>query len=62
MTWIVILTVGRLHPQKRYDVLVEAAARWRDLTPVPTVLVAGSGPSYMVLAQRISGLFDASKL
>ena len=51
-----ILSVGRLHPQKRYDVLVEAAARWRDLTPAPMVVVAGSGPSYMVLAQRASEL------
>jgi glycosyltransferase involved in cell wall biosynthesis len=49
-----IVSVGRLHPQKRYDVLVEAAARWRDLTPVPMVVVAGSGPSYMQLAQRAS--------
>jgi len=49
-----ILSVGRLHPQKRYDVLIDAAARWRDLTPAPVVIVAGSGPSYMVLAQRAS--------
>ena len=28
-----ILSVGRLHPQKRYDVLVDAAARWRELRP-----------------------------
>ena len=49
-----ILSVGRLHPQKRYDVLIEAAARWRDLTPAPVVVVAGSGPSYMGLAQRAS--------
>ena len=49
-----ILSVGRLHPQKRYDLLVEAAARWRDLAPAPVVVVAGSGPSYMSLAQQIS--------
>ena len=49
-----ILSVGRLHPQKRYDLLVEAAARWRELTPAPVVVVAGSGPSYMSLAQRAS--------
>ncbi|GIF26868.1 glycosyltransferase involved in cell wall biosynthesis [Actinoplanes tereljensis] len=49
-----ILTVGRLHPQKRYDLLVDAAARWRDLDPAPVVVVAGSGPSYMSLAQRSS--------
>jgi glycosyltransferase involved in cell wall biosynthesis len=49
-----ILSVGRLHPQKRYDLLVDAAARWRDLDPAPVVVVAGSGPSYMGLAQRAS--------
>jgi glycosyltransferase involved in cell wall biosynthesis len=49
-----VLSVGRLHPQKRYDVLVDASARWRDLTPVPVTVVAGSGPSYMLLAQRAS--------
>jgi len=49
-----IVSVGRLHPQKRYDVLIEASARWRDLTPPPMVVVAGSGPSYMQLAQRAS--------
>ncbi|HEX5542095.1 MAG TPA: glycosyltransferase family 4 protein [Micromonospora sp.] len=49
-----ILSVGRLHPQKRYDVLVDAAARWRDLSPPPAVVVAGSGPSYLRLAARIS--------
>ncbi|MEU4222465.1 glycosyltransferase family 4 protein [Actinoplanes sp. NPDC026623] len=51
-----ILSVGRLHPQKRYDLLLEAAARWRALKPAPVVVVAGSGPSYMVLAQRASEL------
>jgi glycosyltransferase involved in cell wall biosynthesis len=49
-----LLSVGRLHPQKRYDVLAEAAARWRDLDPPPVVLIAGSGPSYLPLAAHIS--------
>jgi glycosyltransferase involved in cell wall biosynthesis len=49
-----ILSVGRLHPQKRYDLLVDAAARWRTRTPAPVVVVAGSGPAYMWLAQRAS--------
>lgn len=49
-----ILSVGRLHPQKRYDVLVDAAARWRERTPPPVVVVAGSGPAYLPLAARIS--------
>jgi glycosyltransferase involved in cell wall biosynthesis len=51
-----VLSVGRLHPQKRYDVLVDAAARWRELTPAPVVVIAGSGPAYMPLAARISEL------
>jgi glycosyltransferase involved in cell wall biosynthesis len=50
----VVLSVGRLHRQKRYDVLIEAAARWRGLKPAPVVLIAGSGPSYMELAARVS--------
>jgi glycosyltransferase involved in cell wall biosynthesis len=49
-----ILSVGRLHPQKRHDILIDAAARWRTRQPVPRVLIAGSGPSYMDLAQRAS--------
>ncbi|MDQ7908937.1 glycosyltransferase family 4 protein [Phytohabitans sp. ZYX-F-186] len=49
-----ILSVGRLHPQKRYDVLVDAAARWRELDPAPVVVIAGTGPAYMPLAARIS--------
>ncbi|WP_409074260.1 glycosyltransferase family 4 protein [Micromonospora chalcea] len=49
-----ILSVGRLHPQKRYDVLIDAAARWRTRTPAPVVVIAGSGPAYLPLAARIS--------
>lgn len=51
-----LLSVGRLHPQKRYDVLVEAAAQWRELDPPPVVLIAGSGPTYLPLAARISAV------
>ncbi|MFG2041474.1 glycosyltransferase family 4 protein [Dactylosporangium sp. NPDC048998] len=49
-----VLAVGRLHPQKGFETLVSAAARWRDREPEPFVAIAGSGPSYMSLAQRIS--------
>ncbi|WP_433392897.1 glycosyltransferase family 4 protein [Micromonospora sp. KLBMP9576] len=49
-----IVSVGRLHPQKRYDVLVDAAARWRTRRPAPVVVIAGSGPAYLPLAARIS--------
>jgi glycosyltransferase involved in cell wall biosynthesis len=50
----VLLSVGRLHPQKGYDVLVATAARWRDRSPVPQVVIAGNGPSYLDLTARIS--------
>lgn len=49
-----LLSVGRLHPQKGYDTLVAAAARWRDLHPTPQVFIAGNGPSYLDLASRVS--------
>ncbi|HTJ31672.1 MAG TPA: glycosyltransferase family 4 protein [Dactylosporangium sp.] len=49
-----VLAVGRLHPQKGFETLVSAAVRWRDREPEPFVAIAGSGPSYMSLAQRIS--------
>jgi glycosyltransferase involved in cell wall biosynthesis len=40
----VVLAVGRLAPQKGLDVLIEAAARWRDRAPQPRTVIAGSGP------------------
>jgi glycosyltransferase involved in cell wall biosynthesis len=40
----VVLAVGRLAAQKGFDVLLEAAVGWRDLDPVPLVLIAGDGP------------------
>jgi glycosyltransferase involved in cell wall biosynthesis len=52
----VVLSVGRLHPQKAYHMLVSVAARWRDMSPPPRVLIAGEGPSYLDLAAQISQL------
>jgi glycosyltransferase involved in cell wall biosynthesis len=40
----VVLAAGRLAPQKGFGVLLEAAARWRDLEPAPLVVIAGDGP------------------
>lgn len=51
-----VLSVGRLHPQKGYPTLIEASARWRDMRPPPRVLIAGEGPSYLDLAAQISEL------
>jgi glycosyltransferase involved in cell wall biosynthesis len=50
-----VLSVGRLHPQKGYPVLIEAAARWgRRRSPPPVVVIAGSGPDYLALAAQAS--------
>jgi glycosyltransferase involved in cell wall biosynthesis len=40
----VVLTVGRLARQKGIDVLIAAAARWRDRDPQPRTVIAGEGP------------------
>jgi len=40
----VLLTVARLAPQKGLDVLIAAAARWRDRDPQPRTVIAGEGP------------------
>ncbi len=49
-----VLAVGRLHPQKGFDVLIRAAAGWRDRTPVPLVAIAGDGPLQSRLAGQIA--------
>jgi glycosyltransferase involved in cell wall biosynthesis len=48
----IILAVGRLYPKKRHDLLIDAAARWRDLRPMPAVLLAGTGPAYRDLVRQ----------
>jgi glycosyltransferase involved in cell wall biosynthesis len=40
----VVLTVGRLARQKGIDVLIAAAARWRDRDPQLRTVIAGEGP------------------
>jgi glycosyltransferase involved in cell wall biosynthesis len=40
----VVLAVGRLAPQKGFGVLIEAAARWRDIQPAPRLVIVGDGP------------------
>jgi glycosyltransferase involved in cell wall biosynthesis len=48
-----VLAVGRLAPQKAYDLLLDAAARWRGRVPQPLVLIAGEGPQRPLLQARI---------
>ena len=40
----VVLAVGRLTAQKGFGVLLEAALAWRDLDPMPLVVIVGEGP------------------
>ncbi len=49
-----LLSVGRLHRQKGYDLLIDAAARWRERRPQPLVVIAGTGPEHDALASRIA--------
>lgn len=49
-----LLSVGRLHPQKDYPTLIKAAATWRDLDPVPMVAIAGDGPARAQLTELIT--------
>jgi glycosyltransferase involved in cell wall biosynthesis len=51
-----LVAVGRLHPQKGYDVLLDAVARWEAdgrLDPAPLVAIAGDGPLEVELTERI---------
>jgi glycosyltransferase involved in cell wall biosynthesis len=52
-----VVALGRLHPQKAYDVLLDAVARWQAdgrLDRPPLVAIAGDGPLHDELAGRIS--------
>ena len=51
-----VLAAGRLAPQKGFDVLLEAAARWRDLEPAPLLVIAGDGPLAGELRARAAAL------
>jgi glycosyltransferase involved in cell wall biosynthesis len=48
-----VVAVARLHPQKGYDVLLDALAHWGDARPVPLVAIAGDGPLHDELAARV---------
>jgi glycosyltransferase involved in cell wall biosynthesis len=52
-----VVAVGRLHPQKGYDVLLDAVARWtadpRLRTAPPRVVIAGDGPLQQQLSEQI---------
>jgi glycosyltransferase involved in cell wall biosynthesis len=52
----VVLAVGRLAPQKGLGTLLAAAASWRDMHPVPQVLIAGEGPLLGQLRDQAAAL------
>jgi glycosyltransferase involved in cell wall biosynthesis len=49
-----VLAVGRLQAQKRFDVLVNAAAGWAGRTDAPLVVIAGEGPDEDALRARVA--------
>ena len=54
----IVLAAGRLAPQKGLDVLIDAAARWRDRDRRPVTAIAGDGPLAEALAAQAAGLAD----
>ncbi|MFJ3643248.1 glycosyltransferase family 4 protein [Streptomyces sp. NPDC090108] len=48
-----LMAVGSLDRHRGYDVLLDAARVWRDLDPMPLVVVAGEGPLRPELQRRI---------
>ena len=51
-----VVAIARLHPQKGYDVLLDAVAGWASHDSLPTtplVAIAGDGPLHAELAERI---------
>jgi glycosyltransferase involved in cell wall biosynthesis len=54
----IVLAAGRLAPQKGLDVLIDAAAQWRDRDPRPVTVIAGDGPLAGTLRVQAAGLAD----
>ncbi|MFD7628326.1 glycosyltransferase family 4 protein [Streptomyces sp. NPDC059851] len=48
-----VIAIGSLVPHRGYSVLLDAARAWRELEPVPLVVVAGEGPQRAELSRRI---------
>ena len=52
----IVLAVGRLAAQKGFGLLLDAAARWRDLEPRPLLVIAGDGPLAASLQAKAASL------
>ena len=48
-----LMAVGSLVPAHGYDMLLDAARMWRELDPVPLLVIAGEGPCRADLQRRI---------
>ncbi|MFF3336062.1 glycosyltransferase family 4 protein [Streptomyces sp. NPDC002888] len=48
-----LMAVGSLDRHRGYDVLLDASRAWRELDPLPLVVIAGEGPQRAVLQRRI---------
>ncbi|MEV6117150.1 glycosyltransferase family 4 protein [Streptomyces sp. NPDC052109] len=48
-----LIAVGSLDRHRGYEVLLDAARVWRDMTPAPFVVIAGEGPLRAALQRRI---------
>jgi glycosyltransferase involved in cell wall biosynthesis len=51
-----VLAAGRLTAQKGFGTLLEAAAAWQDLNPLPLLVIAGDGPLAGQLRERAAAL------
>jgi glycosyltransferase involved in cell wall biosynthesis len=56
-----VLAVGRLATQKGFAVLLDAAARWRDLRPEPRLMIVGQGPLEAELRAKAAALGVAAE-
>ena len=52
----IVLAVGRLAAQKGFGLLLDAAARWRDIEPGPLLVIAGDGPLAASLQAKAAAL------
>jgi len=57
----IVLAVGRLASQKGFGVLIDAAARWRDIRPEPRLMIVGDGPLDAELKAQAASLGVAAE-
>src|SRR5206468_2071194 len=53
-----VLSVGRLSPEKNLPTIIEATARLKDLTPRPLLVIVGDGPERGRLEALAAGRED----